>query len=158
MRILVLGIVIFFGLIILRATDFKEIESISNIDFARKLYDKVNNTLPSVVSAKENESIIRDRLECYAENSDYMPRIRLCNNNYAKALVKQARSVLTSRPDIGVFVKNINLCPIMYNMCVGQTGNKREQCIIFERQCIDYTLDSFWRGAAQYTQQQYRSE
>lgn len=158
MRILVLGIVLFFGLIILRATDYKKIEHKTNIDFVRELYGKVNNTLPSVVSANENEAIIRDRLQCYAENNDYTRRIRMCNNFYAKALVNQARDTLTSRPDIGLFVANINLCPVMYNMCVGQTANNKEKCITFERQCVDYTLDTFWRGAALYTQQQYRSE
>jgi len=158
MRILVLGIFLFFGMIILRATDFKKIDHKSNIEVARELYEKVNKTLPSVVSAKENELVVRNRLECYAENNDYTRRIRTCNNAYSKALVKQARNTLTSRPDIGLFVKNVNLCPVMYNMCVGLTENDREKCITFERQCIDYTLDAFWRGAAQYTQQQYRSE
>lgn len=158
MRILVFGIVLFFGLLILRATDYKKIESKTNIDFVRELYEKVNNTLPSVVSANENEKIIQDRLQCYAENDDYKQRIRMCNNFYAKRLVSQARSRLTSRPDIGFFIKNVNLCPVMYSMCVGQTANDKERCVTFERQCVDYMLDEFWRGAALYSQQQYRSE
>ena len=39
---------------------------------------------------------------------------------------------------------------------MGQTQDDKERCILFERQCIDYTLDMFWRGSARYTQQTYR--
>jgi hypothetical protein len=158
MRVLVLCLLLFFGLSVLLASGYKEIEEKTNIEFARELYDKVNNTLPSVVSAKEHDKIIRERLECYAIDSDYTRRIRVCNNLYAKAIVKQARAALTSRPDMGKFVSSVSLCPVMQSMCVGITGNDSERCIIFERQCIDYNLDSFWRGATQYAQQQYRSE
>jgi hypothetical protein len=158
MRVLVLCLVLFCGLIIFLASGYKEVEQRTNIEFVRELYDKVNRTLPSVVSAKEHERIIRERLECYAVDTDYARRIRECNNVYAKAIVKQARNALTSRPDMGKFVLNLNMCPVMRNMCIGIAGNDSEQCITFERQCIDYTLDSFWRGASQYTQQQYRPE
>lgn len=158
MRILVLCMLLFFGLIILLASDYKEIEEKTNIEFAREIYDKVNNTLPSIVGAKNHEQIIRERLECYAIDSDYARRIRVCNNLYAKAIVKQARDALTSRPDMGKFVMNVNLCPVMYSMCMGIADNNKNRCITFERQCIDYNLDSYWRGASQYTQQQYRPE
>lgn len=158
MRILVLCMLLFFGLIILLASDYKEIEEKTNIEFAREIYNKVNNTLPSIVSAKNHEQIIRERLECYAIDSDYARRIRVCNNLYAKAIVKQARDALTSRPDMGKFVMNVNLCPVMYSMCMGVADNNKNRCITFERQCIDYNLDSYWRGASQYTQQQYRPE
>lgn len=158
MRLLALCVAVFIGFVLFRALEFERVEPRSNIDVARELYARVNKTLPSVVNARENEKIIRDRLECYAEDNDYARRIRICNNLYAKALVKQARETLTSRPDMGLFVSNIIMCPIMQNMCVGQTGNNMERCVTFERQCVDYMLDSYWRGAAQYTHQQYRSE
>lgn len=158
MKILVLCLLLFFGLMILLASGYKEVEEKSNIEFARELYDKVNKTLPSVVSAKEHERIIRERLECYAIDSDYTRRIRVCNNLYAKAIVKQARDTLTSRPEMGKFVVNVNLCPVMQSMCIGITDNDVDRCVIFEKQCIDYNLDSYWRGASQYAQQQYRPE
>lgn len=158
MRFVLLCIMAVLGLVVFWSLDFQSVEHRSNIDIARELYERVNNTRPSVVSAKVHEEIIRERLECYARNNDYARRIRECNNLYAKSIVKQARTVLTSRPDMGLFVKNINLCPVVHNMCIGQTENDVEKCIVFERQCIDYTLDTFWRGASRYTQQQYRTE
>jgi len=136
----------------------RKLEQRTSIQEVRELYENVNRTRASEVNARENDAIIRQRLECYAEYADYTPRLRVCNNAYVKELVSQAREKVRSRPDLGWFVVNINLCPVMYNLCTGQTQNDRERCILFERQCVDYTLDRFWRGAAQYTHQQYRSE
>lgn len=158
MKVLALCLALLLGFVVLRSTDYRSVAPPSNIERARQLYQKVNTTLASVVSAREHEAIIRERLECYAENSDYTKRIGLCNNLYAKSIVKQARESLTSRPEMGLFVKNISLCPVMHNMCIGKTNNDNERCVVFERQCIDYMLDSYWRGASLYSTQQYRSE
>lgn len=158
MKTLAFCLLLALGIFLLRVSDYRSLAPPSNIERARQLYQKVNMTLPSVVSAKKHEEIILERLECYAENSDYAKRIGLCNNQYAKDIVKQARESLTSRPEMGLFVKNIQLCPVVHNMCTGQTNNDRERCIVFERQCIDYMLDSYWRGASLYSTQQYRSE
>lgn len=151
-------LLLFLIVILYRASDYTRLDNRTNIDEVRDLYEKVNQTLVSSVSARENTQIIRDRLECYAVHNDYAARIRVCNNTYVKAIVKQARQEVKSRPDIGRFVKRVNLCPIMYNLCVGKTKNDQERCIEFERQCIDHMLDAYWRGAEQYTQQQYRAE
>lgn len=142
-----------FGVPLSRA---KDLTGNSNIQLVRHLYNNVRDTLPSEVNAAENTQAIQDRLKCYEENHDYGQRIQICNNKYVKKLVQHARKGIQSRPNLGEFVLNVDMCPILYNLCMGQTEDDKERCILFERQCIDYTLDMFWRGSAQYTQQTYR--
>ncbi len=134
----------------------RDLRGNSNINFVRELYRKVSATIPSVVNAKGNEEAIRSRLKCYEEYHEYSQRIHICNNAYTKKIVRLARESVRSRPSLGEFAYNVSMCPILHNLCMGQTENDKEHCILFERQCIDYTLDTFWRGAAQYTQQTYR--
>ncbi|MCH5144543.1 hypothetical protein [Desulfovibrio sp. UIB00] len=137
-------------------TEAKDLTGNSNIQFVRELYNNVRDTMPSEVNAVENTQAIQNRLKCYEENHDYGQRIQICNNKYVKSLVRLARKGIHSRPNLGEFVLNVDMCPILYNICMGQTEDDKERCILFERQCIDYTLDMFWRGSAQYTQQTYR--
>ena len=137
-------------------TEAKDLTGNSNIQFVRELYNNVRDTMPSEVNAVENTQTIQNRLKCYEENHDYGQRIQICNNKYVKSLVRLARKGIHSRPNLGEFVLNVDMCPILYNICMGQTEDDKERCILFERQCIDYTLDMFWRGSAQYTQQTYR--
>ncbi len=137
-------------------TEAKDLTGNSNIQFVRELYNNVRDTMPSEVNAAENTQTIQNRLKCYEENHDYGQRIQICNNKYVKSLVRHARKGIHSRPNLGEFVLNVDMCPILYNICMGQTEDDKERCILFERQCIDYTLDMFWRGSAQYTQQTYR--
>ena len=139
-----------------RAVEAKDLTGNSNIQFVRELYNNVRDTMPSEVNAVENTQAIQNRLKCYEENHDYGQRIQICNNKYVKSLVRLARKGIHSRPNLGEFVLNVDMCPILYNICMGQTEDDKERCILFERQCIDYTLDMFWRGSAQYTQQTYR--
>ena len=134
----------------------KDLTGNSNIQFVRELYNNVRDTMPSEVNAVENTQAIQNRLKCYEENHDYGQRIQICNNKYVKSLVRLARKGIHSLPNLGEFVLNVDMCPILYNICMGQTEDDKERCILFERQCIDYTLDMFWRGSAQYTQQTYR--
>ncbi|XPV77542.1 MAG: hypothetical protein ACNI27_06420 [Desulfovibrio sp.] len=123
----------------------RELKPVSNIDFVRELYRKVNNTPPAQVSRREHERIIRDRLQCYESTFDYLERLQKCNLRYNKAITRQARTAIDAQPRIGLFVKSLIMCPIMYNLCSGKTDNDEERCIQFERQCIDYTLDHYWR-------------
>jgi len=134
----------------------RDLTGASNLQTVRDLYGKVRDTLPSEINAAENTRAITDRLQCYAENHDYGQRIQICDNRYVKRIVHLARKTIHSRPDLGEFVLNVGMCPILYNLCMGQTENDKNRCILFERQCIDYTLDMYWRGSAQYTQKTYR--
>ena len=134
----------------------KDLTGHTTLQFVRNLYNMVRNTLPSEVNAEENTEAITSRLKCYEENHAFAQRIQICNNRYIKRIVYLARKGIRSRPDLGEFVLNVDMCPILYNLCMGQTENDKDRCILFERQCIDYTLDRFWRGSAQYTQKTYR--
>lgn len=149
---------LFIATFVHRSLDYKVLRNSSNVHLARNLYELVNKTRPSEVSSEENSAIIERRLECYGAHADYTTRIRNCNNAYVKDIVEQARAAIASRPDMGKFVSNINMCPVMHNMCIGKTQNDMKRCVLFERQCVDYMLDTYWRGAAQYAQQQYRNE
>ncbi len=123
----------------------QDLNPISNIDFVRDLYIRVNNTPPSNISKKEHEAIIHRRLDCYEKTFEFTERIEKCNQQYNNDIVKQARKAVSSNPELGRFVRNLILCPIMYNICSGKTDNNVERCIRFERQCIDYMLDLYWR-------------
>lgn len=121
----------------------------SNIDLVRDIYNKVNQTVPSIVNAEGNTKLIRARLKCYAEHPSYSQRTQICNDAYLKKIVYLAREAIHSNPDIGRFIPNVSMCPIMFNLCMGKTDKNSTRCIIFERQCIDYNLDVFWRGESQ---------
>lgn len=134
----------------------RDIAEATNLQVVRNLYEEVRKTRASEINASENTQTIVDRLQCYERNHDYGQRIQICNNAYIKRIIYLARMSIHSRPDLGKFVQHVGMCPIQYNLCMGQTQNDKERCILFERQCIDHTLDVFWRGSAQYTQQTYR--
>ena len=75
-------------------------------------------SMPSEVNAAENTQTIQNRLKCYEENHDYGQRIQICNNKYVKSLVRHARKGIHSRPSLGEFVLNVDMCPILYNICM----------------------------------------
>lgn len=126
-----------------------------HIKAIQELYTKVNQTPPSMVNATDHQSIIEDRLMCYSMNKSFSRRLKTCNNEYVKQIVHAAREKIKSRPSVGIFVAQVGLCPILYNICMGKTQNDKDRCITFERQCIDYNLDEHWRGAPQYGQRYY---
>lgn len=158
MKVFTVLIVCFISIIIFSYKNYNRLAIRTNIQIVRELYELVSKTPPSNVSEKENDVIIKQRLRCYAEYGEYETRIRKCNNLYAKSIVAQAKSVIMPRPDLGNFVRNLSICPVMHSLCLGKTDNDKEKCIAFERQCIDYVLDEYWRGSAQSTRQQYRNE
>lgn len=138
-------IICMLGITIPQAVSARELKPVSNIDFVRELYVRVNNTPLALISKREHEEIIKKRLKCYETTFQYSNRIEKCNLPYNNAIVRQARKAISSRPRIGLFVRNLVMCPIMYDLCSGKTNNDVERCIQFERQCIDYTLDNYWR-------------
>ncbi|MCD7983006.1 MAG: hypothetical protein LUG19_01965 [Desulfovibrio sp.] len=127
-----------------------------------ELFREVNATPPSNVSVEENSAIIRERVACFARNFSYVKRAKICMDTYQRDIVATARANVSGRPEIGPFVKNIEYCPVMYNLCEGQVDAQHRTspgfCIRFERQCIDYMLDKFWRGVPLYDNLQLRIE
>ncbi len=130
----------------------RDVQHVSDMDRIRKYYTRVNETLPSRTNATANETIIRNRLACYAEHADYNKRVKICNGRYTRDLVKSLRAAIRSQPDIGNFLVTVSVCPVIYNLCAGKTDDE-ERCVLFERQCIDSALDIFWRGVLPVRQQ-----
>ena len=126
-----------------------------------ELFNAVNATVPSNVSVEENRAIIRQRIACFAQNFSYTKRAKLCMQQYQQDIVAAARSNVSGRPEIGLFIKNMTNCPIMYNLCAGQVDREHKTldiCVDFERQCIDRMLDTYWRGVPLYDNMQLRIE
>ncbi|WP_417292445.1 hypothetical protein [Desulfovibrio porci] len=142
-----------------RADNFFLIQDASDMS---ELFREVNATPPSNVSVEENSAIIRERVACFARNFSYVKRAKICMDTYQRDIVATARANVSGRPEIGPFVKNIEYCPVMYNLCEGQVDAQHRTspgfCIRFERQCIDYMLDKFWRGVPLYDNLQLRIE
>jgi hypothetical protein len=122
----------------------------SNIELVRYYYAEVKKTEPSMVDAEQHMQLIQARLKCYFDNPMFTERVNNCNPTYINKIVQLARDSLTARPSLGDFTRKINICPVLYNMCMGKEGEQGE-CVLYERKCIDYFLDKFWRGNWEYT-------
>ncbi|MDD2467638.1 MAG: hypothetical protein PHI97_26960 [Desulfobulbus sp.] len=125
-------------------------EQLNNNQLVRFYYQQVEKTAPSTVDEQQHIQVIRERLNCYFANNEYTERVNNCNGPYVKDIVALARQSLTARPSLGAFVRILNICPVLYNMCMGNK-NDGEQCILFERRCIDHVLDKYWRGNWKHT-------
>lgn len=121
-----------------------------NTEMVRYFYGQAKKTEPSMVDARQHEQVIRDRLQCYFDNPVFTARMNNCNNHYINRIIELARASLTARPSMGDFVRKINTCPVIHNLCMGEVGVP-DECILLERKCIDYFLDEFWRGNWEHT-------
>ncbi len=119
-----------------------------------ELFTEVNETKASFTAILENTTVIEKRIQCFADNFSYQRRANVCLNEYRHNLVDVAREFVEGRPEVGIFLKNVAYCPVMYNLCQGQNEmhnvSSQELCIQFERQCIDLMLDKYWRGVPLY--------
>lgn len=118
-----------------------------NIDAAVRMYEGVKLVQPSRIAGEEYETIIRKRVLCYDRATTPLERKRPCNITYVDAIIRTARDNLKSAPLLGLFIHNVQYCPIVYSMCIGEHMDK-DSCVTVERQCIDQTLDIYWRGSA----------
>lgn len=119
------------------------------IDAALQSYASVEKIKPSRIGADDFRKIIRTRVQCYEQVTIPLERKKPCNIVYVESIIHAARKHIKSVPDIGLFIRDVQYCPIMYNMCIGDM-NSQEYCVDFERRCVDRTLDQFWRGAPDY--------
>ena len=119
---------------------------LSNIEIARELYQKVEKTKIAQIYNDEYLKAIENRMECYVKYHTYEDRVNICSSDYQKQIIRIASKTANKRPMIGKFVMKINECPVMFNMCRGQQKTV-EECVVFEKKCIDFFLDKFWRGA-----------
>lgn len=118
-----------------------------NIDAAIRMYEIVKLVKPSRIGAEEYEAIIRKRVQCYDLTTTPLERKRPCNITYVDAIIRTARDNLKAAPLLGLFIHDVQYCPIVYSMCIGEHMDKNT-CVTVERQCIDQTLDKYWRGSA----------
>ncbi|HWR03458.1 MAG TPA: hypothetical protein VN419_05515 [Humidesulfovibrio sp.] len=116
-----------------------------HIDAALQSYALVERVKPSRIGAEDFRKVIRTRVQCYEQVTTPLERKKPCNISYVESIIHAARKNIKSVPDIGLFIRDVQYCPIVYNMCIGDM-NSREYCIDFERRCVDRTLDKFWRG------------
>jgi len=117
-----------------------------HIDAALQSYAMVEKVKPSRIGAEDFRKVIRTRVQCYEQVTTPLERKKPCNITYVESIIRAARKNIKSVPEIGLFVRDVQYCPIMYNMCIGDM-NSPDYCIDYERRCIDRTLDKFWRGA-----------
>ncbi|MGD9638619.1 MAG: hypothetical protein AB7U85_06130 [Alphaproteobacteria bacterium] len=126
-------------------SDKTKITHKSNIEIARELYVKVDKTILAQVNHKKYINIIEERINCYTKHHSYSERVNICSSDYQKNIIKVASEITNKRPMIGNFVIKINECPVMFNMCRGEQKTI-DECIVFEKKCLDYFLDKYWRG------------
>lgn len=132
-----------------------------DVDF-NSLFRDVNETPVSSIARDEFLGAIHNRIGCFGRNFDYINRITLCMSKYREEIVHTARKNISARPEVGLFIKNVAYCPIMYNLCQGKLDPRdpasAELCVNFEHKCIDHMLDKFWRGMPVYSNMQLRIE
>ena len=119
-----------------------------HIDSALESYSQVERVKPSRIGAEDFRKVIRTRVQCYEQVTTPLERKKPCNISYVESIIHTARQHIKSVPEIGRFVREVQYCPIMYNMCIGDM-NSKDYCIDFERRCIDKILDKYWRGASE---------
>lgn len=121
--------------------------STPHIDAALQTYAQVEKVKPSRIGAEDFRKVIQTRVQCYEQVTTPLERKKPCNISYVEFIIHAARKNIRSAPEIGRFVREVQYCPIMYNMCIGDM-NSKDYCVEFERRCIDKTLDKYWRGAS----------
>ena len=119
-----------------------------HIDAALQSYAMVEKVKPSRIGADDFRAVIRTRVQCYEQVTTPLERKKPCNITYVESIIHAARKNIKSVPEIGLFVRDVQYCPIMYNMCIGDM-NSPDYCVDYERRCIDRALDKFWRGASE---------
>lgn len=123
-----------------------EIPKFPNIDSAVETYAKIKEVKPSTIGSKEFLTIIKNRCTCYSKSSTPLHRKASCNIKYVDNIVSTARNKLESVPQLGLFIRMVQYCPISYSMCIGEHMDSN-QCMTVELQCIYFALDTFWRGS-----------
>lgn len=118
----------------------------SNIDYALRLYEDAKKVEVAQTNAKELAAIIDQRIQCYRKHSDPHERIQTCQGAYLKDIVNTSRKNIRSMPELGLFLRFVQGCPIVYSLCIGELDDP-VRCRVMERQCIDCQLDRYWRGA-----------
>ncbi len=131
-------------------------------DELRRDYEDVEKVYPSSLSPRLIE-LAQKRVDCFGASP--MERFNgACRSDYLNSILQVGREEIKSAPRLGDFLANVDNCPVMYSVCMGE---KSEQdcrvidgenvceyaednvlnCAAMEARCIDKVLDTFWRGS-----------
>jgi hypothetical protein len=134
-------------LLLAGAASAAEADAFGNAELAEQLYDEAAHVLPSRIGDAAFTKIIEKRLECYGPQTQTpLERFRVCGTPYVNEIIRTARAAVQSKPELGLFIRRVQYCPIVHSMCVGE-HQEPGQCLQLERRCIDAALDKYWRGA-----------
>lgn len=95
------------------------------------------------------EKVVKDRFDCYATIAGYEKRLLKCRKQYMNKILEIARNNIKSSPSLGEYMLCVRDCPLAYSMCRGVDEDDvydPMECIEVEIQCVEWCLDTFWRG------------
>ncbi len=111
-----------------------------------QMYGHVKETRDSDYSHVFN-IIIRLRQTCFAKSDMASLELRQCMDDYTKSVIHLSRKFVNSVPRLPKFIQCLSKCPIMHSICEGdRTLGYTKNCMVIERNCIEYCLDLYWRG------------
>ena len=122
----------------------QKIEKKSTYYQAIALYAHTRDIHQSQKLGKQIENIVIKRMDCYRFSP--FERGSRCLGPYSSDLVALGRQQLQSAPDLGLFLEQIQLCPLVHAMCMGDIQEARN-CISMEARCLDSVYDEYWRGS-----------
>jgi len=122
---------------------YQKVES-SQVKRVLEKYEAVSKTQLTANSFRYR-NIIEYRADCFQTDGslskDHLP----CMEIYILTLLRMSEKDRTAVPNKSGFIRCVRDCPIMFNMCRGNTRDDG-QCVVFEERCIEYCLDKEWRG------------
>lgn len=118
------------------------------LENALEQYEKIKTTILSDELHAELLNIINARKECFSSQKHYDGRSATCKREYVNSIVLLARNKIKSAPMRGLFIRSIRECPIAGSLCNGEEDAQELECIEMEARCIEYYLDTYWRGGS----------
>ena len=93
--------------------------------------------------------IINERQSCYSRNLKTFERVKECRKKYVRSIVALSRERIKSAPQLGDAILCFQSCPISHAICMGDSIDcENMDCVSSEARCIEYCLDTHWRGGA----------
>ncbi len=133
-----------------------------SIAMLRQDYEAAVKVNPSSLAPRLIE-LAQKRVECFGASP--LERFKGgCRSDYLNAIMKVGREEIVSAPRLGDFLANVDNCPVMYSVCMGEKSEQNCRvtdgervcdyaddqvlnCAAMEARCIDGVLDLYWRGS-----------
>ncbi len=134
----------------------------ASVEGLRETYESVEKVHPSSLSPRLTE-LARKRADCFGASP--MARFDgLCHSEYLRDILRVGREEIESAPRLGDFLVQVDSCPIVYSVCMGEKSaqdcresegervceyaeENMSNCAAMEARCIDRILDIYWRGS-----------